>query len=84
MGHWSGCWLWEAVCTREQGVVKRIKEAVVPAPAKPDRVVGAYLFGSTGTEHATAMSDVDIAVLIDGDISLLDELSLSADVAAIL
>jgi len=56
----------------------------VPALAKHDRVVAAYLFGSTGTEQATAMSDVDVAVLIDGDISLLDELSLSADVAAAL
>ncbi|MCR4402954.1 MAG: nucleotidyltransferase domain-containing protein [Firmicutes bacterium] len=69
---------------RRQDVVKRIKEAVVPTLAKHDRVVAAYLFGSTGTEHATATSDVDIAVLIDGDISLLDELSLSADVAAAL
>lgn len=51
---------------------------------KHDRIVAAYLFGSTGTEQATAMSDVDIAVVMDGDISLLDELSLSADVAAIL
>lgn len=69
---------------REPDVVKQIKEAVVPALTKHDRVVAAYLFGSTGTEQATAMSDIDIAVLTDGDISFLDELSLSADVAVAL
>jgi predicted nucleotidyltransferase len=74
----------EVACVREQDVVERIKEAVVPVLTKHGRVVAAYLFGSAGTERATAMSDVDIAVLTDGDISLLDELSLSADVAVAL
>jgi predicted nucleotidyltransferase len=69
---------------RKPDVVKQIKEAVVPALTKHDRVVAAYIFGSIGTEQATTMSDIDIAILIDGDISLLDELSLSADVAVAL
>lgn len=69
---------------RNRDVVKQIKEAVLPALTKHDRVIAAYLFGSTGTEQATDMSDIDIAVLVDGDISLLDELSLSADVAVAL
>jgi predicted nucleotidyltransferase len=43
---------------REQDVVKRIKDAVVPVLTKHGRVVAAYLFGSTGTEQATAMSDL--------------------------
>ena len=69
---------------RRRDVVERIKEAIAPVLTKHGRVVAAYLFGSAGTERATAMSDVDIAVLTDGDISLLDELSLSADVAVAL
>ena len=69
---------------REREVVGRIKEAVVPVLTRHGRVVAAYLFGSAGTEWATAMSDIDIAVLVDGGISLVDELSLSADVAAAL
>jgi predicted nucleotidyltransferase len=69
---------------RNRDVVERIKEAVVPALTKHNRVVAAYLFGSAGTGKATAMSDIDIAVLIGGEISLLDELSLSADVAVAL
>ncbi|NLM64710.1 MAG: nucleotidyltransferase domain-containing protein [Firmicutes bacterium] len=46
--------------------------------------MAAWVFGSTGTGHATAMSDLDLAVLIDGDISLMEELSLSADLAVAL
>lgn len=51
---------------RRRDVIERIKEAVVPVLTKHDRVVAAYLFGSAGTERATAMSDIDIAVLVDG------------------
>ena len=71
-------------CVRDQDFVERIKEAVVPVLTKHSEVVAAYLFGSAGTELATAMSDIDIAVLVDGDISLMDELLLSADVAVAL
>jgi predicted nucleotidyltransferase len=80
----SPVWLSEVVCVRRRDVVERIKDAVVPILTKRDQVVAAYLFGSAGTERATAMSDIDIAVLVDGGISLMDELSLSADVAAAL
>ena len=81
---WQLVRLSEVVRMRDKDIVERIKMAVVPVLTKRDQVVAAYLFGSTGTEHATTMSDVDIAVLTDGDISLLDELSLSADVAVAL
>jgi len=80
----SPVWLSEVVCVRRRDVVERIKEAIAPVLTEHGRVVAAYLFGSAGTERATAMSDVDIAVLTDGDVSLLDELSLSADVAVAL
>lgn len=69
---------------RRRDIVERIKHAVVPVFVRHGGVVAAYLFGSAGTERATSMSDIDIAVLIDGSISLLNELSLSADVATAL
>lgn len=69
---------------RRRDTVKRITNVVVPVLVRHGRVVAAYLFGSAGTERATPMSDTDIAVLVDGRMSLLDELSLSADVATAL
>ena len=59
-------------------------KAPLPVLKCHDRAMAAWVFGSTGTGHATAMSDLDLAVLIDGDISLMEELSLSADLAVAL
>lgn len=42
------------------------------------------LFGSFGSPDETAVSDIDIAVLLDDKISLMDELKLSADLSMIL
>ncbi|MEA4884380.1 MAG: nucleotidyltransferase domain-containing protein [Clostridia bacterium] len=69
---------------RRRDVVERIRDAVVSVLTKRDQVVADYLLGSTVTEQATTISDVDIAVLTDGGISLLDDLSVSADVAVAL
>ncbi len=69
---------------RRQDAVRRVKDAVVPVLAEKGNIVAAYLFGSAGTEQETAISDIDIAVLVDGEISLMGELSLSADISAAL
>lgn len=42
------------------------------------RVQAIYLFGSTATGETHARSDVDLAVLLDGPISLGDELRMRA------
>ncbi len=44
----------------------------------------AYLFGSFGTEASNALSDLDLAVLFSREVSLLEELRVSADLSSIL
>jgi predicted nucleotidyltransferase len=43
-----------------------------------------FLFGSFGTDKEHELSDIDIAVLLDKDISLMDELKMAADLSLIL
>jgi predicted nucleotidyltransferase len=48
------------------------------------RVLLALVFGSLGTPHMHFASDIDIAVLLDEDISLMEELALSAELSILL
>lgn len=49
-----------------------------------DDVLLAVLFGSFGTAEEHARSDIDIAVLLKSDISLMDELKMSAELSSLL
>jgi uncharacterized protein len=48
--------------------------------AKDPRVIGVYGFGSRARGEAGPRSDVDLAVVLDGEISLAEELRLRAEV----
>lgn len=47
------------------------------------RVLTAYVFGSYGTERQTIMSDIDIAILFNGELTLFEELGYAAEVSSI-
>ncbi|MDW7651663.1 MAG: nucleotidyltransferase domain-containing protein [Bacillota bacterium] len=49
-----------------------------------ERVVLALLFGSFGTADEHRMSDIDVAVLLQHDVPLMDELKLSAELSILL
>lgn len=49
-----------------------------------DAALLVMLFGSYGTEDEHKFSDIDIAVLLDKDFSLIDELKMAADLSVIL
>ena len=48
------------------------------------KIITAYIFGSFGTEKQTAMSDIDIAVLYESDISVMEELKHASEISSIL
>lgn len=47
-------------------------------------VISAFIFGSFGTKQQTSISDLDIGVLYDGDISIMEELKQTADISSLL
>jgi predicted nucleotidyltransferase len=49
-----------------------------------ERVLLALLFGSFGTPDMHFSSDIDIALLLDEDISLMEELAISAELSVLL
>ncbi len=51
---------------------------------KHERVLLALLFGSFGTPNMHSCSDIDIAVLLAEDISLMEELAMSAELSVLL
>jgi predicted nucleotidyltransferase len=48
------------------------------------KIIGAYIFGSFGTERQTPLSDLDIAIFFDGNIPLMEELKLTAELSSLL
>jgi predicted nucleotidyltransferase len=49
-----------------------------------ENVILVLLFGSFGTADEHTMSDIDIAVLLQHDLSLMDELKMSAELSILL
>ncbi|HBE80946.1 MAG TPA: nucleotidyltransferase domain-containing protein [Firmicutes bacterium] len=48
------------------------------------QVMTVYIFGSFGTSEQSPLSDIDLAVLFDSNLSLLDELRFAAEVSSVL
>lgn len=49
-----------------------------------DNILSVYIFGSYGTDMQTGLSDIDIAILFNEDISFLKELKYSAEISSII
>ena len=51
---------------------------------KENNILTVYLFGSYGTDEQTELSDIDIAILFADTVSMLEELSIAAEIEFIL
>ncbi|HEX3044795.1 MAG TPA: nucleotidyltransferase domain-containing protein [Bacillota bacterium] len=62
----------------------KIAEILVDYFKNGSLVVSAYIFGSFGTKEQTPLSDLDIAVLFTGEISLMEELRHTGEISSLL
>lgn len=51
---------------------------------KRGNILAVWIIGSYGTEYQREDSDIDIALLFDKEISLMEEMQISADISTIL
>lgn len=47
-------------------------------------VISVYVFGSYGTERQTTLSDLDIAIMVDGEITAMEEMRLCGELSSLL
>lgn len=64
--------------------LKQIAPQLVEYFKNEPTVISVFIFGSFGTDRQTQLSDLDIGVLFDGNISVMEELKHTANISSLL
>ncbi len=69
---------------RKKDKINKLIKKLASFFRKEKNILTVYLFGSYGTEDQTELSDIDIAILFADTVSMLEELSIAAEIEFIL
>ena len=66
---------------RDSGVLNNIVEKINNYLESMSEILTVYIFGSFGTGSQTKLSDIDFAILFAGNIPLIKEMEINAEIS---